>query len=153
MIRFDTRSIEKVAARIKQAATWIPFFRRLDIFPAQKEWFFTKGVDSDTGGRSLKASTIRARRRGWGYYRRPRTRGVSGVRPYLVWTGNTLDHTTQRKGRVRIRTKTMTIQHNLIRKVTDYWGIQFLEKKIAPVAEEYLQRAFDGKRDRAKYRV
>lgn len=46
--------------------------------------FDTKGAHSGRKWRSLRASTLEARRRGWGYYRRG---GGGRSRSPLVWTG------------------------------------------------------------------
>lgn len=140
MYRFVTNDLEKLRQRLRVHLTFIPFFRALEIEPEQERYFMRHGVDN---ARLLARSTVRARRGRWGYYRRAKRRGVSSDLPYGVWTGNTLDHTSEKKGRKTVRVGVMTIQHNLRRKISRYWDLKGLERYVQRAVEVYFDRALD----------
>ncbi len=145
MYRMKTDELVRLRDRLRRHLTFIPFFEALDIEPEQVSYFMRRGVDS---GRRLRPRTIKARERRWGYYKRPRrsSGGVEASRPYLVWTGNTLDHTTKKKGRTSIRSGFLTIQHDLERRVVNYWDVRALDDYVGRAADVYFQGVIDGRR-------
>ncbi len=64
--------------------------------------FSSEGVRGGARWRRLAPATVKARTRGWGYYRRPPTAGAGATSPILGWTGR-LRKSFARGGRQHIR--------------------------------------------------
>lgn len=144
MFAYDVAELKTLERRLAQELTLIPFFRALDIKPEQERYFRRDGIDN---GASLGQRTIRARGKRWGYYKRRKLPGVTASNPYMVWTGNTMDHTHAKRGVVKIRSRVMSISHNLERKVTNYWDMKSLDVYVETLLDKWIQRALDGKRN------
>ncbi|TXH56576.1 MAG: hypothetical protein E6Q97_06070 [Desulfurellales bacterium] len=134
--------IEDLPALLRREFTFIPYFKRLDLKEQQEEYFIRRGVDD---GVRFKADTALARAKRWGYYRADPRPEAGALGPYGVWTGNTLAHTHGEKGRVSIRTHTMTIEHSLNRKITNYWDEKALDQWLDQTLDDHFQDVFDGK--------
>lgn len=146
MYRIDVRDLAKLERRLRLHLTFLPFFRALNIKPAQTALYFRYGVDN---GRLLKQSTIKARLRRWGYYRQKKATRVASAKPYMVWTRNTMEHTyaaDDGKGRKSTRVGYLTISHGLVRRVKDFWDEKRLDRYVERAAEDYFQKVLDGER-------
>lgn len=133
-------NLDVLYARLRVELTFIPFFRALSLKAAQEDYFLRDGVD---GGVQLAEGTVKARARRWGYYRRPNRSKVSAGGPYGVWTGNTLEHTHEEKGTIKIRVGSFSLQHDLKRRISAYWNEADLDRRLEAAVETWFQRAFD----------
>lgn len=123
------------------------FFERLRLQKIQEDYFIRLGIDG--GGKTLSRPTVKARRRRWGYYKKSPRSEAKPSQPYGVWTGNTLDHTTKKKARVKIKAGEMTLSHKLSRWwIKNYWDLRLLDRWIEPLGDKFLQDVIDGKNSR-----
>ena len=144
MLTIDTRELERVDKRMRAELTFLPFFRTLRFREPQERYFLgSPGVD---GGRTFSTATFLQRFRRTGYYRRQPRQGAQPRRPYGVWTGNTLDHTTEEKARVTVRPGVMTLQHRLTRNIRRYWDDKDLDRWLEAKLEAYFQTVLEGRR-------
>lgn len=83
------RALDRIAAleeRVKHPEPGLELVA--DVLEAHvAEVFRTEGGWLNNPWAPLGARTVRARARGWGYYRLPATAGVGPASPILVWTG------------------------------------------------------------------
>lgn len=144
MLVIDASGLRKVTRDFRAALTMLPFWAKRDLRVPQEEYFFEQGIDG--GGKVLSANTVKARRRRWGYYKRPPRSRVSSQSPFGVWSGNTLEHTWKHgKARVSRRVGVYTIQHSLKRNwISEYWDNRIITKWLVPQLDRHVQAVFDG---------
>jgi hypothetical protein len=142
MYQFDTRNLAKITRSLKENLSFVRFYNALSLKPEQERYFFKGGVD---GARLLRDGTVKMRRRKIGYYERAKRRGVSAELPYGAWTGDTLKHTTEEKGKKAARAGYMTLSHNLKRKITNFWNLKGLDKYAERAVDDWFQRVLDGR--------
>jgi hypothetical protein len=139
LIRF-VHNFVALLFRLKREFTFIPFFSALSIKDQQEKYFMKTGVDH---GRQLSPDTILDRFERVGYYKRPFRQGVFDSGPYGVWTGNTLAHTHEEEGTIKVRQYHFSLQHDLERQIREYWDEKALDAGLEKAAEVWFQRAFD----------
>ena len=143
MIRIDSRHARAVIARTKDAATLMPFLRRVDITPEQQDLFRRRGVDGRSG---VAARTAQRREKRQGYYRRQPGPGSNARGPYGHWSGDTMERTTGRGlGSTRFGRNTAVIEHEPPRRITNYWNVKGLARYLEQTGCKHLQDVIDGK--------
>lgn len=146
MIRFGVQQLVTVRDAVSLETSFVSALAEVvRALPAIQDAYFVSGGPS--GGRQLSAKTIKARAKGWGYYKFASAPGVTPPSPFGKWTGDTLNHTTGIMGRVRISAGVASISHDLERwwVIASWWDLRAIETALETITERRWQRIFDLK--------
>ncbi len=146
MIEFLATPFFAMSTRLKRESTYIDlfyeFFRSMP--QIQNLWFRGPGPSS---GNSLSTRTVVMRAYRLGYYERRPLGGVTPAGPFGLWSGNTRDHTTAKKGKIDVRENEATLSFDLPRWwLVSPWDVRELQRQLGTIHERRMQIIFDGNR-------